>query len=575
MWYRTWRRCTYDVPVPWTFYRYVLKDLLKLLLLSTAVLVTVVSFAAAVRPLQEGILGPALLVRFVGYMIPTMLGYVLPLTAAFASTLLFLRLASDNEILACSASGMSYRRVLLPVLVLGLVLTMVMWYLSNFVVPGFFKAAKDTAQRDVVTLLMSRLSKGQAYTQGDFVLYADQAEEVDEIDALGWATPPERLLRLEGVALAELDDQGRVVTEMTAATAEAPVFRVEDTGDLWIAIELSDVTLLDDQGRLVSQRRFSHTPRRLPVRFIDNLKFFSLSDLNALNEKPEGYSAVRRFRRQLEQELAVTSMRQAVRGATESAGRFELVIREANGQVRERFEVQAPPARAERGARGTLVMRADAAGPVQITRYRPGPTGERAELRWEAQTVWLEMESTVEAVEPEMKLTMADVLVYTPDGRAVPTEFDVLEIPRLSWPEPLLVAQDEALSLDELRVLAGSEAMDTMRVRAAARGLDTQLLRLAETVEGQKHQRAASAVSCALVLFVGTLLAMKRKAAMPLAVYFWSFLLAIATVLIANAGENLTGNGEDPLWFGLSVMWSGNLLLFGLGCWLYARVAKN
>ena len=94
--------------MPWTLYWYILRDLLKLLALATAVLVLVISAAVAIKPLSDGLLGPVALVKFILYTMPTTLQFALPFGAAFASTIVFNRMAADNEIVACSASGMSY-----------------------------------------------------------------------------------------------------------------------------------------------------------------------------------------------------------------------------------------------------------------------------------------------------------------------------------------------------------------------------------------------------------------------------------------------------------------------------------
>lgn len=64
--------------MPWTLYRYILRELLKVLVLTTTVLVVVLSFGAAVGPMADGLLGPVTLVKFVLYTMPTVLGFALP-----------------------------------------------------------------------------------------------------------------------------------------------------------------------------------------------------------------------------------------------------------------------------------------------------------------------------------------------------------------------------------------------------------------------------------------------------------------------------------------------------------------
>ncbi|MEM8496259.1 MAG: LptF/LptG family permease, partial [Planctomycetota bacterium] len=148
--------------MPLTLYRYIAWELFKLLALSTTVLVLVISFAATIKPLSDGLLSPWAMVKFIGYTAPTMLTFALPFSGAFAATLLFIRLASDNEVQACAASGISYRSILFPVAAIGLALTMGLFFMANYVIPGFYRGAARTIEADVMTMLVGRLNEDQA-----------------------------------------------------------------------------------------------------------------------------------------------------------------------------------------------------------------------------------------------------------------------------------------------------------------------------------------------------------------------------------------------------------------------------
>ena len=165
--------------MPWTLYRYILFDLVKLLALTTLVLVLLIAFAAAIKPLSDGVLSPAALLKYVVYLVPTMLPFALPFAGAFAGTLVFSRMTSDNEILACSASGMSYWTILMPVMTLGLVLTLSMFYLSGFVLPRFYQGAERMLQKDLIHLLISQVERGQTAHMKDWALYARAVETSD------------------------------------------------------------------------------------------------------------------------------------------------------------------------------------------------------------------------------------------------------------------------------------------------------------------------------------------------------------------------------------------------------------
>ena len=108
--------------MPWTLYRYILKDLLKLLVFTTVVLTVVISFAASIKPMSEGLLSPGSMFRFIIYTVPTMVQFAVPFAGTFAGTMVFNRMVNDNEILACAAGGISYRALLVPVISLAGVL---------------------------------------------------------------------------------------------------------------------------------------------------------------------------------------------------------------------------------------------------------------------------------------------------------------------------------------------------------------------------------------------------------------------------------------------------------------------
>jgi lipopolysaccharide export system permease protein len=76
------------------------------------------------------------------YNIPVLLGYTLPIAALAAVILTFGRLSSDNEILAMRASGISLRRLLLPLIALGMMLSFFLLILNDRVIPRAYHAQR-------------------------------------------------------------------------------------------------------------------------------------------------------------------------------------------------------------------------------------------------------------------------------------------------------------------------------------------------------------------------------------------------------------------------------------------------
>ena len=125
--------------MPLLLFRYILRDLFRVVMLTTAVLVSVIAFGAAIRPLADDhILGPGKIAVYIILATVPMLQFALPFAAGFASTITFHRMTSDNEFVAIAASGISYRKVLFPVILLGLILTGVMVFLTQSMIPKFW-----------------------------------------------------------------------------------------------------------------------------------------------------------------------------------------------------------------------------------------------------------------------------------------------------------------------------------------------------------------------------------------------------------------------------------------------------
>jgi lipopolysaccharide export system permease protein len=68
-------------------------------------------------------------------LIPLLLGYTLPIASLFAIIVAFSRLSADNEILAMRASGIHILRLLVPLLMLGIVISLFSLILNDRLIP--------------------------------------------------------------------------------------------------------------------------------------------------------------------------------------------------------------------------------------------------------------------------------------------------------------------------------------------------------------------------------------------------------------------------------------------------------
>lgn len=620
--------------MPLTLYRHILAEVLKVLGITTAVMVTVMAFAVAVKPLSEGLLGPADLVRFVAYSMPTLLSFVLPLSAAFATTLIFIRLSNDNELLACSAGGLSHRQVLAPIAALGLVLTLTLLILSNVVIPEFYLRASQTVQRDVLSLMTAKLQRDRVFRPNDrLVIYADHAAELpitDEVrralDHRGYRV--EKLVELNGAALTMLETRdGGVRFDATASRATAVLYRDPELGGGYVAMRMRDPVYFDPAtGRLLRHALWDAPIQRLPTRFDDDPRFLSWIDLYRLRSEPHRFKRVRGLVDELFADVVTErQLRELEAGVRLTEGlalqgplpgdRYRLhapIARRDNGSVKLTSPSDPgddPPAaepsprvdRAEPAREVVLVNTADnrnrrvsRARRAQVSVHtdpldgRPRLTLTLIDVVVSDQQSGRELRRAERPNATYNGLTLADSPTREALARLLPAEADAIGVgtdtASTSPAPPRAIGSGPPPDRGPLPRLSGAEVADLAdrwgvsdapAVQSTLDRLNEERRRLAYSIRAIVHERAASAVSCLLLTLIGAVLSIALRGQTTLAVFFWSLMLALMTIILINTGQNLTRSGAYPAAATLGVLWLGNALLVAVAVLLYRRVARH
>ena len=79
---------------------------------------------------------------------------------------------------ACAASGVSYPQLLLPAATLGVVLTIALSLISNYISPAFWEAMARTSTRSVAEVVVGRISRGEPVQTDTLTLYARNAQRI-------------------------------------------------------------------------------------------------------------------------------------------------------------------------------------------------------------------------------------------------------------------------------------------------------------------------------------------------------------------------------------------------------------
>jgi lipopolysaccharide export LptBFGC system permease protein LptF len=538
--------------MPRLLYRFMIADLLRMAGLTCAVLLIVISFGAAIKPLSNNsLLSAAQVLKYILLATVPMLQYALPFAAGFAGTMSLHRMTSTNEILAAAASGISYRRLLTPVLLIGVGLTIVMAVLTNNVIPRFWVMLERTVAEDITRLFQVTIERGEPFVYGDLEVYAD---EVREIPNPAGSSAETRLV-LTRVAAALLDDDGGIDEDVTARQAIVDVYRRE--GATILSMSMVDVAAYQhDTGTLARTARIEPPPRVIPSVLQDDPKRLTRKQLWALDENPDEFGRVVGARHDLIEALRDAELMYRIDQELGASGRVEL-------------EGQEPGRRivvfADRLAGNRL--RASEGRP-RIVQYDE----DVATHEMRARSMDIRQREVGPLGTVAVDLVLADYEVtdlrsgMTNRRQGVTVEnlvFDHLDADDLlELPTPALLERVD-----------GSPAPRTKRLDYTYERLQRKIRQLRREIRSRTARRYALSATVLLLLMLGTTLAIWLRESLPLTIYLWAFLPSILNLILIESGQHVMREGAMVT--GSAVMWSGNAFILLIWWYAYYRLSRN
>jgi len=129
---------------------YVLKETAGPFVLSLIVLTTIMLLGNLVKMvnlvINKGVDIVLVFKSFI-YLAPFLLAYTIPIACLAAVLLAFSRLSSDNEIIAIRTSGISIFKLVFPLIVIGLILSLIMVILNDQIIPYSHYASRKTIKQ--------------------------------------------------------------------------------------------------------------------------------------------------------------------------------------------------------------------------------------------------------------------------------------------------------------------------------------------------------------------------------------------------------------------------------------------
>ena len=276
-----------------TLYGYVLRELLKTFGLTLLALTALFTLGGGLYNVlkYEGV-GAGDLFGFLPMLVPIVLAMVMPIAALFAVTMVYGRLANDNELQACRASGINIHRLFLPALLLSVFVAAFSLMFSDLVVPDLTRRVDGYARANLRDIAFTK------FQVSGYVRYERDDGERWLVTAKRVQIPGEQALRKQKLPVDE---------EITYLLVEEPRFLRIDQNDRIMQFTSArhglcqfdarrrplEVTLFVDQardfdvrGRSVQLKRQQLGPFLIPLEFPRKASMVDLATLSRWRQQP-------------------------------------------------------------------------------------------------------------------------------------------------------------------------------------------------------------------------------------------------------------------------------------------------
>ena len=140
-------------------HRYIIGEVFRAFFLALVTITCVFVLMMVMATASRVGLAPSDILRLVPFLIPGSLPFTVPVSLLFAVTVVYGRLASDNEIIAAKGAGLSVWTLLWPTILMALILSIILTYASAEAIPNANFAAKKVMFDNMEELFYKTLAK--------------------------------------------------------------------------------------------------------------------------------------------------------------------------------------------------------------------------------------------------------------------------------------------------------------------------------------------------------------------------------------------------------------------------------
>jgi len=515
-----------------TLHRYIFREVFKVFALATVALTLMMSLGSILRPVQEYGVGPSQVIDLMTYFLPVTLTFVLPLSALFAATLVYGRLANDNELDACRASGISMLPLIYPGLALAIIVATANLLLSFYVMPAFVQRAENSIKNDAKQILFRNIQRRGYYPlppDGRYRISADDADIANN--------------QLTGVIAVETGDNKNIKRIITAETAKVTINPHDKFNEVRITAHNTH-QMGPDEDADISFEWLSLNAEFGPL-LGDNVKFKKIDDLKKIRSDPMLFDPVAKLARRVYAQFTAELLARQINAAIASKQTFRL----NSDRIVVELSAKSCSVRDEK----QLQLIDD----VVIAETHLRSDGLRRTLR--CQRCLIDIEG--DELSPTLTLDVRNAKTSTAQGSGQLAEnVTTRHIIRGLVLPPSVTDQFKSDNiLGEITPQAVSAALNASPsdyLKGLQAGLQKKIAITLAQINAEMHSRLVFGIGCIAIIIIGICLGIILKGGHLLTAFATSAVPALALITCIMMGRNISKNPTATAVFsGIALMW--------------------
>jgi len=533
-----------------TLHRYIFRELFKVFLLAVVALTLILSLGSVLRHVQEYGVGPRQVIHLIGYFLPITLTFILPMAALFAGALVYGRFASDNELDACKASGISLLTLIYPGLVLAIIVAIANLVLSFHIMPVFAHRAEKSLKADAKQILFRNIKRKGYYKlppDGKYMIYADQADQQSDV--------------LSGVVVAELKDNGikKIITAERAQLRFKQNERFEELQQVQVILHNTYQIGPEDEGG-VSFEWGSFTAEFGSL-LGEYIKFKKIVEMKRIQANLILFYPIAKLARETYTQFTAELLAHdiAAKIAEDPNSYYKL---HSGEKVVEFKALRITPEEKKVHLEGeVIVVEYDVASKQHICTLH----SSLAKLAIEG-----------DEFAPTLTFDLYNPTLIRADGSE---DLQMRHVIRgLILPEVIRNKFKTGDILDDIRPEAISSALQnesSPKLRELQNKLQREIQKTLADIKAEIHSRLVFGTGCVSMILIGIGLGIIQKGGHLLSAFGASCVPAVGLIVCIISGKHITENLGSQSISGIVLMWAGLGVLSLLAVMIYHRLLKN